>query len=156
MEYGVIEREFHVDASPEVVFEVISSPSHIREWWQASYVDVEPVAGATGELVWGDRTSADAHVARLTVVDADAPRSFAFRWVYDDGVQPAPDNSLLVSFELVAAGQGTTVRLRETGFRERGWEAAVLEQHYNDHSRGWDQHFLGGLQTYLTKLAAAA
>lgn len=156
MEFGVIEREFHVEASPEVVFEVLSSPTHIREWWQVSDADVRPVAGTTGELVWGDRSSGEAHVSRLTVVEADAPRSFAFRWVYDDGVQPAADNSLLVSFQLTADGQGTTVRLRETGFRERGWEAAVLEKHYADHSRGWDLHFTGGLQNYLTKLAAAA
>jgi uncharacterized protein YndB with AHSA1/START domain len=31
MEYGSIEREIHVDASPEVVFEVVSSPEHISE-----------------------------------------------------------------------------------------------------------------------------
>ena len=29
MEYGSIEREIHVDASPEVVFEVVSRPEHI-------------------------------------------------------------------------------------------------------------------------------
>src|SRR5215475_13538612 len=33
MEYGSIEREIHVEASPEVVFEVVSSPEHISEWW---------------------------------------------------------------------------------------------------------------------------
>lgn len=35
MEYGSIERELHIDASPEVVFEVLSSPEHIRDWWSA-------------------------------------------------------------------------------------------------------------------------
>ena len=33
MEYGVIEREIHIDASPEVVFEVVSSPEHVKQWW---------------------------------------------------------------------------------------------------------------------------
>ena len=33
MEFGSIEREIHIDASPEVVFEVISQPEHVREWW---------------------------------------------------------------------------------------------------------------------------
>ena len=33
MEYGSIEREIHVDASPEVVFEVVSRPEHIAQWW---------------------------------------------------------------------------------------------------------------------------
>jgi uncharacterized protein YndB with AHSA1/START domain len=32
MEYGSIERELRIDATPEVVYEVISSPEHLREW----------------------------------------------------------------------------------------------------------------------------
>jgi uncharacterized protein YndB with AHSA1/START domain len=35
MEYGSIERELQIEAPPEVVFEVISTPEHIREWWGA-------------------------------------------------------------------------------------------------------------------------
>lgn len=59
------------------------------------------------------------------------------------GGDPGPGNSLLVTFELAPAGDGTTLR-----FRERGWEAAVLEAHYNDHRQGWD--------FYLPRLAATA
>ncbi|WP_439680644.1 SRPBCC family protein [Embleya sp. MST-111070] len=33
MAFGTIEREIHIDASPEVVFDVVSSPEHLREWW---------------------------------------------------------------------------------------------------------------------------
>ena len=31
--------------------------------------------------------------------------------------------------------------MTETGFREKGWEVAVLEEAYQDHASGWD-HFL--------------
>ena len=85
MEYGSIEREIHVDASPDVVFDVISSPEHIREWWGADEADVEPTPGATGELVWGDRATEQAHVVPITVVDAVPPRLFSFRWVHPGG-----------------------------------------------------------------------
>jgi uncharacterized protein YndB with AHSA1/START domain len=136
VEYGSIEREFHVDASPEVVFEVLSSPEHIREWWGAE-ADVRPAAGSTGELAWG-RGTPEAHIVPLTVVDADPPRLFAFRWAYDDGAVPSATNSFLVTFTLTPAGAGTAVRLTEVGFRERGWEAAVLEDTYHEHERGWD------------------
>ena len=30
MEFGTIEREIYVEASPEIVFEVVSSPDHLR------------------------------------------------------------------------------------------------------------------------------
>src|SRR4051794_38706383 len=33
MEFGSIERDVFVEASPEVVFEVVSSPDHIKQWW---------------------------------------------------------------------------------------------------------------------------
>lgn len=47
MEFASIEREIHVEAPPETVFEVISRPEHVREWWYAES-DVEPTPGATG------------------------------------------------------------------------------------------------------------
>jgi len=54
--------------------------------------------------------------------------------VYDEG--PATEtNSLLVTFDLAPSGDGTLLRFKETGFRERGWEAAVLEEAYHDHVR---------------------
>ena len=33
MELGSIEREVFVDAAPEIVFDVVSSPEHVKEWW---------------------------------------------------------------------------------------------------------------------------
>ena len=39
-----------------------------------------------------------------------------------------PDNTLLVTFELLPSGAGTVLRLTETGFREIGWNDAVLEE----------------------------
>ena len=54
MEYGSIERELHIDAAPEVVFEVLSSPEHIRDWWSAE-TEFEPVAGAAAMLTWTDK-----------------------------------------------------------------------------------------------------
>ncbi|MBN0048335.1 SRPBCC domain-containing protein [Streptomyces actuosus] len=153
MEYGSIERELHVDASPEVVFEVLTSPEHIRDWWSAE-TDLEPAAGATGSLMWTDEDSGRRHSSPFTVVEADPPRTFSFRWTHGEAETAGPGNSLLVTFELVPTGTGTTVRFRETGFRERGWEAAVLEAHYNDHRQGWD-FFLPRLAASAGRLAAA-
>jgi len=153
MEYGTIEREFHVDASPEVVFDVISSPVHIREWWDAE-TDIEPAPGATGELVWSDDTNDRGHVSPITVVDAQPPRLFSFRWVYPDDAAAASDNSLLVTFTLSPSERGTTVRMIEGGFREKGWEVAVLEEQYNEHVTGWDL-FLPRMAEYLRRLVSA-
>jgi len=137
MEYETIEREIHVDAPPETVFDVVSSPAHIREWWSAE-TDIEPAPGRTGELTWRDEASGRVDIVPITVVDAQPPHLFSFRWTHGADAVATPTNSMLVTFELSPSGAGTTLRLTETGFRERGWEAAVLEDTYHEHERGWD------------------
>src|SRR3954468_16147992 len=139
MEFGTIEREVYVGASPEIVFDVVSSPDHLKEWWpdDARY---EPTPGPSGEIVFGD-PDAGGGVVPFTVVDVRPPQTFSFRWTHPADEIAAAGNSLLVTFDLTPSGDGTLLRMTETGFREMGWEAAVLEQQYREHETGWD-HFL--------------
>jgi uncharacterized protein YndB with AHSA1/START domain len=153
VEHGTIEREILVEASPDIVFDVISSPRHLQEWWPDE-ASLDPVPGATGELVFGNDDDPRAHVAAVTVVDADPPRLFSFRWVHPEGEVATDSNSLLVTFELTPSGGGTLVRMTETGFREQGWEIAVLEEHYRDHVSGWD-YYVPRLGEYVTRLVSA-
>ena len=151
MEFGTIERELFIEASPEVVYEVVSSPDHVKQWWpdDARY---EPVPGSAGEITFGDG-DAGRKVVAFTVVEARPPRTFSFRWTHPADQPAAVGNSLLVTFELSPSGDGTLLKFTETGFREMGWEAAVLEEQYREHTTGWD-FFLPRLAPYATKLAA--
>ncbi|MEU4690222.1 SRPBCC domain-containing protein [Actinoplanes sp. NPDC023714] len=144
MEFGAIEREIYIEATPEVVFDVVSSPEHIKGWWPDD-ADYSLVAGEPGHISFGDK------VEQFTVVEAKPPALFQFRWTHGPGEVAAAGNSLLVTFELHPSGDGTLLRMTETGFRERGWEAAVLEQCFNDHVSGWN-HFLPRLAPYAEKL----
>jgi uncharacterized protein YndB with AHSA1/START domain len=153
MEYGSIEREIHVAAAPDIVYQVVSQPEHLREWWPDE-ADFDPVPGGAGMVSFGLSGSPDAHVAPLTVMEADPPRRFSFRWEHDAGEAATAGNSLLVTFDLLPSGAGTLLRLTETGFRERGWEAAVLEERYRDHVSGWD-YFLPRLAPYVARLVSA-
>ena len=47
---------------------------------------------------------------------------------------------------------GTRIRMTESGFREMGWEVAVLEEHYRDHVTGWDR-YMPALGAYIGTLA---
>jgi hypothetical protein len=53
----------------------------------------------------------------------------------------------------VPTDAGTLIRLTETGFRDKGWEAAVLEAAYADHVNGWDI-FVPSLAAYVTRLVS--
>ena len=151
-EYGSIEREIRIDATPEVVYEVISTPEHLRGWWPDE-VELDPVPGGAGVLTFGDRSTPEAHVVPMKVVEADPPRRFSFRWVHAEAEASRLDTSLLVTFDLVPVGAGTLLRMTESGFREQGWEAAVLEEYYRDHANGWD-YYLARLVTYVAKLVS--
>src|SRR3954447_12335265 len=95
MEYASIEREIHIDASPEVVFEVVSRPEHLSQWWPDE-VDLEPGVGSGGSLFFVDRAGGEAAVVPITVVAAEPPRRFVFRWITPADEPAVATNSLLV------------------------------------------------------------
>src|SRR5262245_13922177 len=135
MEYGTIEREIHIDASPEVVFDVVSSPEHLREWWPEE-AEFPAVAGGAGRIGLGDFSQGGGGWVQFTVVDAVPPRHFSFRWTHEEGESAAQGNSLLVVFELEPAGSGTLLKMTESGFRERGWDEAKVAAEYAEHITG--------------------
>jgi uncharacterized protein YndB with AHSA1/START domain len=149
MEFGTIEREIHIEASPETVFDVVSSPEHLKQWWpdDAHYASTP---GSTGEVVFGDREAGGVVVA-LTVVDVRPPRLFSFRWTHPSDAVAGEGNSLLVTFDLTPSGGGTLLKMTETGFREMGWEVALLEEQYNEHATGWD-FYLARIAPYVATL----
>src|SRR5690349_1168068 len=116
MEFGTIEREIYVEASPEIVFQVVSSPDHLKQWW--------PDEARESELVFGT------DAVGFTVVAARPPTTFTFRWTHPVGQSATAGNSLLVTFELTPKGGGTLLRMTESGF--------VREQQYHEHVTGWD------------------
>lgn len=150
MEPGSIERELYVEATPDIVFEVVSDPAHVAQWWpdEARY---ETVVGSPGEILFSDAEGWK--VETLTVVELQPPTRFSFRWTHPADEEAAEGNSLLVTFELVPQGEGTLVRFRETGFRERGWNQATAEAARRDHVQGWD-HFLPRLVSYAATVGA--
>ncbi|HEY6888337.1 MAG TPA: SRPBCC domain-containing protein [Solirubrobacter sp.] len=150
MEYGTIAKQIYIDASPEVVYDVITSPEHIARWWGVE-ADLDPAPGATGALTWNRKADTPPTGVNVTVVDAAPSERFSFRWVHPDGEAATASNSMLVTFVLTPQGAGTLLSLTEEGMREQGWEAAVLEAYYQGHDEGWTEH-LADLATYAPTL----
>lgn len=151
MELGAIEKHIHIDASPAVVYEVVSNPQHIAQWW-TDEAQFDPTPGGHGVLVWRGRATNRPFEAHITVVEAVPGQRFSFRWLYPEGEAPTPTNSLLVTFEIAPDADGSLLTVTEEGMREQGWEAAVLEEHYRSHDAGWTRH-LADLATYAPTLA---
>jgi uncharacterized protein YndB with AHSA1/START domain len=102
-----IQRDVLIAAPPEVVWEVITEPEHVTQWF--SDAAFEPTPGTTGTIA--------AHEIRIEEVEP--PRRFSFRW-----------DALLVEFTLTAEDGGTRLSLIESGFEGRGGYKA-------EHESGW-------------------
>lgn len=153
MERGTIERDLYVDASPEVVFDVVSDPEHVRRWWPDE-ADYPVEVGGSGRIGFRDAAQQISWV-RFTVVEVQPHHRFSFRWTHDEGETAGRGNSFLVEFELTPEGSGTRLRMTESGYRERGWSEAEVAAAYADHVEGWS-HFLPRLPEYAEQLGARA
>jgi uncharacterized protein YndB with AHSA1/START domain len=103
------------------------------------------------ELRWAE------HGASRGRIEAVEPqRLFAFRWApFTDpgGLDPTDGNSTRVEFTLSAEGQGTRLRVVESGFETLATSAEQRRRNLEGNTEGWRME-LGELQQYATKVAA--
>src|SRR5437763_5714670 len=92
-----IEREVLLDAPPDEVWDALTDPERLEEWF-ANDVELDLDAGE-GVFRWND-----GEVRRAVVEEADPERRLAIRWW--DPSAPAVDE-VEVSFTLVSMTTGT-------------------------------------------------
>jgi uncharacterized protein YndB with AHSA1/START domain len=130
-----IEREITIAAPMERVWAVLTVPEHVGVWFGTgapATIDLRP-----GGTLAFDHGESSQYLG--LIVDVDPPRAFSFRWaaVYP-GVVATEENSTLVEFTLEPAGDGTLLRVVESGF-----DALVVPPDrvefagYESHSNGW-------------------
>ena len=149
MSHSTIEREIHIAAAPEIVFDVVSSPEHLANWFPDE-AELDPTPGGKGVFTF--HTPGGEHVAPVTVVDAEPYSLFSFRWSQDEGEPATETNSLLVRFELVPDSGGTLLKMTESNFDGRGLDDARVLADYEDHTQGWSQ-IMPRLAPYAESLA---
>jgi uncharacterized protein YndB with AHSA1/START domain len=146
-----VEREILIEASPEVVWGVITEPEQITRWF-SDEAEVERRVGADGTLTWrpGGRGAAKRvdTVVAIRVVDAEPFRRFSFRWNHPKGLAPDDRNSALVEFHLVEEGDGTRLRVVESGIEAVARDEEDRARYREEHERGWERH-LGELREYV-------
>jgi uncharacterized protein YndB with AHSA1/START domain len=138
-----VEREILIEASPEVVWSVITEPEQIVRWF-SDEADVQGRVGADGTLVWkpGGRGGAKQSelIVPIRVVDAEPFRRFAFRWNHPAGAGPDEENSALVEFSLIEKTGGTRLRVRESGIDAVTRDAHDRARYLESHEQGWQRH----------------
>ena len=133
-----IERDIEIEAPVEVVWRTITEPELIRTWF-SDLVELEARPGTVGTLTFR-ADSDDPHVVDITVVVAERPHRFSFRWCYPPGDQATAGNSTLVTFTLTADGEARTrLRVVETGLDQLDWPDGDKRKFVDEHTHGWQE-----------------
>lgn len=143
-----IERETFVKAPVERVWAVITEPAHVGTWFgqgEPAEIDLRP-----GGIMTFDHGEHGKYPTLIVTVDP--PRHLAYRWASAyPGELATETNSTLVEFFLEPEGDGTRVRVTETGFAGLTIPAdRIRSGGYESHDEGWAA-MLVRLQEYAEK-----
>jgi uncharacterized protein YndB with AHSA1/START domain len=103
-----VEREIVLDAPPDEVWEALTDPEQLEEWFAN---DVEFDLERGGTFRWND-----GEVRHALVEEVEAERRLAIRW-WD----PAGPDESEVTFTLVAVPTGTRLIVTETASCDWAW-----------------------------------
>lgn len=135
MSEWIIEKTLELEAPPDKVWRALTDPKELGSWFP-DRADLEPGSGNAGHFVW------EKHGGYAVQMEVFEPISrLAWRWADESGKPLQQTTSTLVEWELLPRDDGgTTLKLRESGFRD--------EKGYRENVEGWDQE-LGELVEYL-------
>ncbi|MGV9860520.1 SRPBCC domain-containing protein [Gordonia sp. NPDC003425] len=128
-DFDRIEQEIVIDAPAQRVWDLVSEPG----WYINNRVITEHRIETRGDLtVVHDPTHGS---FALRVLDLDAPRYAAFRWLID---ADDPDSSAtLVEFWLTPTDSGVLLKVAESGFAALDEPEADRRSRFDDHTDGW-------------------
>ena len=145
-----IERETVIAAPVERVWALLTEAEHLGRWFGDAGAELDLRPGGALSLSWEQYGT-----VRGRVVDVEAPRRFSYRWSvlresFDS--EPAEGNSTLVEFTLEAEGDGTRLRVVESGFDTLFADPAKQDERAEDNRKGWASE-LDELRDYAERVA---
>lgn len=130
-----IEREVLIDAPVERVWALVTEAEHIGRWFGDAGADVDLSPGGAMQFRWEEHGTARARVELV-----DPPHRFVYRWApfaEPRGIEPVEGNSTRVEFTLVADGDGTLLRVVESGFARLDLTEEKRLKAHQGNTRGW-------------------
>lgn len=145
---GLVTAEVNLPASPDIVFEALTTPERLQAWWGSEdtyrslgwQIDLRPCGAWSVETQHRDGKRRSVRGQFMVV---DRPRLLVQSW------QPSWDGyrSTVIRWELEPAALGTRLRVSHGSF-------AGNPDSCREHARGWQQ-LLEWLEGYLALSGAA-
>jgi uncharacterized protein YndB with AHSA1/START domain len=129
-----IVRDIVVAAPVDRVWEVLTRAEYVGRWFGAEKAEIDLRPGGSFVMVWAQHGTGLARVEKV-----EEPAFFSFRWALEPGVEPAPGEETLVEFTLTPEGDGTRLRVVESGFSRLDRPAEKQQWHRERNVDGWRQ-----------------
>lgn len=142
LDAGTITRSIRIAAPRSVVWEALTSPEHVVEWWghPMKFPDgIRP--GSVGVFEWSEGDFG-VRIDRL-----DEWEAYGITWGFDE--HPDEPTTQQVLFTLADDGDGTLVTVTESGFDRLDPDSRRARM--DENTSGWNQ-VLDSLASYVTKL----
>jgi len=142
-EQNTIEEEIYIAAPPERVFQALTDPERLIQWWgqkgiyRSKQWTTEVKPGGKWRSAGTSERDGNPFEVHGEYLQIDPPRLLEFTWI----ASWAEPMNTVVRIELTPSDGGTLLRLRHSGFTT----AAQVQAH-----RGWPQ-VMGWLQSFVEK-----
>lgn len=129
------------DVSPDHLFEMLHTPSAIREWWTAARAIVIPKEGGLWVAAWGADEDAPDYVTAARIRTFYPPHRLVMdEYQYWAKSGPLPfDAHFVTEFEVTARPNGAVLRVTQDGFPA----GAEGDAFYAACDVGWRETFSG-------------
>ena len=140
--------ETELDASPKTVFQLLITPSAIREWWQASRAIVDAREGGVWGAAWGSSEDDPDYTGFYRIGAFVPPRRIVFTDAkYYAKTGPLPFKADFVTeFLIHPTAGGCVLQVTQDGFPVD----PVADDFYKACEIGWKNTF-AGIHAYLEK-----
>jgi uncharacterized protein YndB with AHSA1/START domain len=129
-----IEREIVIAAPIERVWAALTDPQQIPLWFSDAGAEVDLRPGGTMVLRWKEYGT-----YYTTIQQVEPPYRFSYLGAYTQEEAPRDDNATLVEFTLEPEGEGTRLRVVESGFRNLAMPEAERAKRAAENTAGWIQ-----------------
>jgi uncharacterized protein YndB with AHSA1/START domain len=150
MVHDQIVRETFIAAPVERVWALITEAEHLGRWFGDAGAEIDLRPGGAMVVRW-DKQGA----SRARVVDVEPHTRFSYRWApFKDpsGEEPVEGNSTLVEFTLRPEGDGTRLRVVESGFASLATSEEQRADNHKGNTAGWEQE-TAELREYAEKVS---
>jgi uncharacterized protein YndB with AHSA1/START domain len=139
-----IERETVITAPVERVWRLLTEAEHLGRWFGDAGAEIDLRPGGALTLHFEEHPTVHGRV-----VDVEPERRFSYRW--GPSTRLTPETSTLVEFTLQPDGDGTRLRVVESGFDALDVPTAEQAEQAEGNRRGWEIK-VGHLSDYVARV----